>query len=153
MSQTIHLRGFFISCALDCVTEGATLTTLQQAAAAVTFLAASAAHAQADDFRAKQQRCAAIVKANMSATARHKPAVMKTVMGFLFEYSPSRDTCVEVVQYRIQKPGKPSHVQVLAYNAVTQQPMEGYKNIFLEDASDTQGILDAMNFLFDMYSH
>lgn len=101
----------------------------------------------------KQQRCAAIVKANMSATARNKPAVMKTVMGYLFEYSPSRDTCVEVVQYRVQKPGKLHQVQVIAYNAITQQPMEGYKNIFLEDASDTQAILDATNFLFDKYSH
>ena len=88
----------------------------------------------------------------MAATARDKPEVMKTVMGYLFEYSPSRDTCVEVIQYRVHDAGKPSQVQVGAYNAITQQPMEGYRHIFLEDAGDSKGIQDATNFLFDRYS-
>lgn len=129
------------------------MTNLHRAAVAVLFLAASTVHAQATDFMLKQQRCAAIVEANMSTTARDKPAVMKTVMGYLFEYSPSHDTCVEVIQYSVRKPGKSHQVQVIAYNAVTQQPMKGYKKVFLEDASDTQAILDATYFLFDKYSY
>ena len=78
---------------------------------------------------------------------------MKTVKGFFFEYSPIRDTCVEIVQYNIRKQGKPHQVQILAYNAVTQQLMEGYEHIFLEDANDLKAIEDATNFLFERYSH
>jgi len=86
------------------------------------------------------------------ATKKQKPAVSKTVAGYLFEYSPSLDTCVMVIQYRVVVDGK-NTIQVLAMNAVTMQPMEGYKNIFLGPAKDTQGVIDSVNFLFDKYSH
>ncbi len=112
------------------------MTILQRTALAAALLAAPMVHAKAVDTMAKQQQCSAIVKSNMSATARKNPAVLKTVKGYFFEYSPSRDTCVEILQYNIRKPGKPHRAQILAYNAVTQQLMEGYDHIFLEDAND-----------------
>ena len=71
----------------------------------------------------------------------------------MFEWSRSRKACVMVVQYRVQQKGKSSEVQVVAVNAVTMQPMEGYKNIFLLPADHTQKIMDATNFLFERYSH
>ncbi len=57
-----------------------------------------------------------------------------------------------VIQYRVVVDGK-NTIQVLAMNAITMQPMEGYKNIFLVPAKDTQGVIDSVNFLFDKYSH
>ncbi len=35
---------------------------------------------------------------------------------------------------------------------VTMQNMKGYAEIYLQDASDRQGILDAIDYLFDEYS-
>jgi hypothetical protein len=87
---------------------------------------------------AKQQRCAAIVKANMSATARNKPAVMKTVMGYLFEYSPSRDTCVEVVHYRVQESGKPHQVQVMPITPSRSSPWKATKTVAREGRQGTR---------------
>jgi hypothetical protein len=88
----------------------------------------------------------------MAATRKQKPAVSKTVAGYLFEYSRSLDTCVMVIQYRVVVDGK-NAIQVLAMNAITMQPMEGYKNSFLVPAKDTQGVIDSVYFLFDKYSH
>ncbi len=89
----------------------------------------------------------------MSFTARKRPAIFKTVKAYFFEYSPSRDSCIEIVQYKVHNLGQPHQVQILAYNAVTQQPMEGYEHIFLQNADDLKGIQDATNFLFELYSH
>jgi len=44
-------------------------------------------------------------------------------------------------------------IQIVATNAVTMQPMEAYKNIFLVPESDEKQIEDATNFLFEKYSH
>ena len=57
-----------------------------------------------------------------------------------------------VVQYRASGNGTPM-IQIVATNAVTMQPMEAYKNIFLVPESDEKQIEDATNFLFEKYSH
>ena len=101
----------------------------------------------------EQNQCSHIVKNNMKKTRTDRPDVYATVRDYMFEWSRSRKACVMVVQYRVQQKGKSPEVQIVAVNAVTMQPMEGYKNIFLLPADHTQKIMDATNFLFERYSH
>lgn len=93
--------------------------------------------------------CAKLTEANMKATREKSPEVAKTIESFLYEYSEKNHTCVAVMAYRIT--GK-DQVQILARNMVTNQPMKGYDEIYLEPSSNKQGILDAINYLFDEYS-
>lgn len=58
-----------------------------------------------------------------------------------------------VIQYRVRRSGKSPEIQVIATNAVTMQPMEGTKNVFLIPVTETKEIEDATNFLFEEYSH
>jgi len=44
-------------------------------------------------------------------------------------------------------------IQILATNAITMQPMEGYKNVFLVPKGGAKQIEDATNLLFEKYSH
>jgi hypothetical protein len=99
-----------------------------------------------------QERCARQVAKNMEATRRESPKVFATVVHYVFEWSKSRQACVMVVQYRASGNGTPM-IQIVATNAVTMQPMEAYKNIFLVPESDEKQIEDATNFLFEKYSH
>jgi hypothetical protein len=101
---------------------------------------------------ADQAACAKLVKANMETTKRESPDVYKTVAAYLFEYSPKSHSCVMIINYKAKgSDGKPA-IQVLAINAVTMQPMSGYKDIFLIPAGNKQEIMDATNFLFDKWS-
>jgi hypothetical protein len=117
-----------------------------------SFLFASLPVFAQDRVMADQARCAKLVKANMEATKRESPDVYKTVAAYLFEYSPKSHSCVMIVNYKAKgSDGKPA-IQVLAVNAVTMQPMSGYKDIFLIPEGNTQEIMDATNFLFDKWS-
>jgi hypothetical protein len=110
---------------------------------------ASFGHAQMQ----QQAECSRIVQKNMDATKRDKPEVFATVKTYMFEWSKKSDACVIVVQYRVPaKPPEPAKIQILAMNAVTMQMMEGYQNVYLLPASDTKGIMDATNFLFNRYA-
>jgi hypothetical protein len=116
----------------------------------LTFLLASTAFGQ-DSFTRNMAWCARKAEANIRATREQRPEVAKTVESYLYEYSPSHHTCVAVVAYRTNASGHPQ-VQISAVNMVTMQNMKGYAEIYLQDASDEQGILDAINYLFDEYS-
>jgi hypothetical protein len=96
--------------------------------------------------------CARQVTKNMEATRKESPKVFATVVHYVFEWSKSRQACVMVVQYRARKNGAPM-IQIVATNAVTMQPMEAYKNIFLVPEGNETEIEDATNFLFEKYSH
>jgi len=109
---------------------------------------ASAGHAQMQ----KQRECAAIVKADIEKTRTSSPAVYATIKSYTFEYSKSHDSCVIIMQYRVQDKGEPK-VQVLAINAVTMESMARYKDVFLIPAKDTKQIDDAADSLFEKYSH
>ncbi len=87
----------------------------------------------------------------MKATKERSPEVAKTIISYLYEYSPSHHTCVAVMEYKVQKDGKP-YAQILARNMVTSQPMKGLDEIFLEPMSNEQARIDHINFLFDKYS-
>lgn len=101
---------------------------------------------------ADQAECAKVVKANMKATEQKSPAVYKTIAAYLFEYSQEFHACVMVMNYKTKgRDGKPA-IQVIAVNAVTMQPMSGYKDIFLIPAGNEQEIMDATNFLFNKWS-
>ena len=108
----------------------------------------SVAHAQIS----KQAECRRIVASDMEATRTKSPKVYATIETYMFEWSKSHDVCVIVVQYKTRyKAGKPA-IQVLARNAVTGETMEGYDNVFLIPAEDSQRIMDATSFLFKRYS-
>jgi len=110
---------------------------------------ASVAHGQMQ----KQQQCDAVVKKDIELTKRDKPDVFATVKNYMFEYSKSRDTCVLIMQYRIPPEGNdPAKIQILAYNAVTMQLMEGYDHIYLIPATEMKEIMDATTKLFKYYS-
>lgn len=101
----------------------------------------------------KQQQCSEIVKKDMASTQRDKPEVWATVKTHMFEYSKSRDTCVVIIQYRIPpKAAEPVKIQILAYNAVTMQLMEGYDHIYLIPATQTKEIMEATTEIFKYYS-
>ena len=100
----------------------------------------------------KQQQCTALVKSNIEKTRTTEPNIFATIKTYMFEYSKNHDSCVMIMQYHVNEKGKPQQVQVIAINAVTMQPMEGYKNIFLIPESDKEQIMKATNFLFDRYS-
>jgi hypothetical protein len=101
----------------------------------------------------KQRECADQVKKDIEKTRDHSPSVYATIRTYMFAYSKTRDTCVIVIQYRVQdKQNNLPEVQVLAMNAVTMQPMAGYREIYLIPASDEKQIMDATNFLFEKYS-
>jgi hypothetical protein len=92
--------------------------------------------------------CAKLAEANMKATHEKSPEVEKTIESFLYEYSEKSHTCVAVLSYRV----KGDQVQILARNMVTNQPMKGYDEVYLEPLSNKQGIQDAINYLFAEYS-
>jgi hypothetical protein len=118
-------------------------------AAVVLLGLCSIAHGQMQ----KQQQCSDVVKKDMVATERDQPAVFATVKTHMFEYSKSRDTCILIIQYRIPpKANDPAKIQILAYNAVTMQLMEGYDHIYLIPASETKEIMDATTAMFKYYS-
>jgi hypothetical protein len=101
----------------------------------------------------KQQQCDAVVKKDMELTRRDKPDVFATVKDYMFEFSKSRDTCVVIIQYRIPPKGSdPAKIQILAYNAVTMQLMEGYDHVYLIPANETKEIMNATTELFEYYS-
>ncbi len=101
----------------------------------------------------KQQQCSDVVKKDMAETERDQPAVFATVKTHMFEYSKSRDTCVLIFQYRIPPKGNdPARIQILAYNAVTMQLMEGYDHIYLIPASEPKEVMDATTAMFKYYS-
>ncbi|MBI4455080.1 MAG: hypothetical protein HY644_04190 [Acidobacteria bacterium] len=101
---------------------------------------------------ADQARCARLVKANMKATQEQSPEVYKTIATYLYEYSTKSQSCVMIMNYKTKgNDGNPA-IQVLALNAVTMQPMSGYKDIFLIPEGNKQEIIDATNFLFDKWS-
>ncbi len=99
-----------------------------------------------------QSWCARKVAKDMEATQKERPAVFATIRKYFFEWSESRQACVTVIQYRTKEDGHPM-IQILAMNEVTQQPMEGYKSVFLLPEGDEKKIEDATNFLFEKYSH
>jgi hypothetical protein len=88
----------------------------------------------------------------MAKTKDLKPDVYVTIKDYTFEWSRSRQSCVMILQYKVHQTAKPPEVQVLAVNAVTMQPMEGYKNVFLIPANNLSEIMDAVNFLAERYS-
>jgi len=100
----------------------------------------------------KQRECAAVVKGNIEKTRTSSPAVYATIKSYTFEYSKSHDSCVIIMQYRVQDKDEPK-VQVLAINAVTMESMERHKDVFLIPAKDSKQIDDAADFLFEKYSH
>jgi hypothetical protein len=112
------------------------------------LLAPAALHAQ----MAEQENCSELVKKNMTKTKELKPDVYATIKDYTFEWSKSRQSCVMIIQYKVHQSGKPPQVQVTAINAVTVQPMEGYKNIFLIPAANLDEIMNAVNFLVERYS-
>jgi hypothetical protein len=114
-----------------------------------TFDVAPLAHAQ----MAEQSRCAHLVAKEIARTKQEAPEVFSTIAHYTFEWSPKYQSCVMVIQYRVRKSGKSAQIQVIATNAVTMQPMEGTKNIFLIPATETKEIEDAANFLLERYSH
>lgn len=101
----------------------------------------------------QQEQCSQVVKRNIERTKLEKPDVFATVAYYTFEWSRRHQSCVMVIQYRVRETGKPSEVQILAINAVTMQPMEGTKNIFLLPATEKKGIEDSTNFLIERWSH
>ena len=101
----------------------------------------------------KQRECGNQVVKTIATTRERKPAVFATIKSYMFEYSKSRDTCVVIMQYRVQQKGKPPEVQILALNAVTLQPMAGHRDVYLIPASDLKQIEDAADTLFEKYSH
>jgi hypothetical protein len=102
---------------------------------------------------AQQATCTRIVAKDIERTKTEKPEVFSTIQHYTFEWSPKHHSCVMVIEYRVHESGKSPEVQVLAVNAVTMQPMEGTKNVFLIPASETKEVENAANFLFDRYSH
>jgi hypothetical protein len=102
---------------------------------------------------AQQATCARIVAKDLERTKTEKPEVFSTIQHYTFEWSPKHQSCVMVIEYRVRESGKSPKVQVLAANAVTMQPMEGTKNVFLIPASETKEIEDAAKLLFDRYAH
>jgi hypothetical protein len=112
------------------------------------LLAPAALHAQ----MAEQENCSELVKKDMAKTKELKPDVYATIKDHTFEWSKSRQTCVMIMQYKVHQSGKPPRVQIIAINAVTVQPMEGYKNIFLIPAGNLDEIMEAVNFLVERYS-
>lgn len=112
------------------------------------LLTPAAVHAQI----AEQENCSELVKKDMAKTKELKPDVYATIKDSTFEWSKSRQACVMIMQYKVHQSGKPPQVQVIAINAVTVQPMEGYKNIFLIPAGNLDEIMDAVNFLVERYS-
>ena len=70
---------------------------------------------------------------------------------YLYEYSPRHHACVAVMEYKVQKDGKP-FAQILARNMITSQPMKGLDEIYLLPMDEKQERIDAINFLFGEYS-
>lgn len=104
-----------------------------------------------DSFIRNQEWCAKKAEANLKATKEQKPEVAATILSYLYEYSPRHHACVAVMEYKTQKDGKP-YAQILARNMVTNQPMKGFAEIYLEPMEEKQERMDAINFLFDEYS-
>jgi hypothetical protein len=104
-----------------------------------------------DSVTRSQEWCAKRADANMKATKERTPEVAKTIISYLYEYSPSHHACVAVMEYKTQKDGKP-YAQILARNMVTNQPMKGLAEVYREPMEHEQAIIDAINFLFDEYS-
>lgn len=102
---------------------------------------------------AQQAQCSRIVSKDIERTKLEDPKVFSTIAHYSFEWSKGRQSCVMIIEYRVDKKGRAPEIQVVATNAVTMQPMEGTKNIFLIPASEEKEIEDAANFLFERYSH
>src|ERR1019366_219020 len=83
-----------------------------------------------DSFTRSQEWCAKRPEANMKATKERTPEIAKTIISYLYEYSPSHHACVAVMEYKTQKDGKP-YAQILARNMVTNQPMKGLAEVTL----------------------
>jgi hypothetical protein len=115
------------------------------------FLLFSGAAIAQDSLTASQDWCAKKSEANMAATKRDRPEIAKTILSYLYEYSPKHHTCVAVMEYTSKKDGKP-YAQILARNMVTNQPMKGYAEIYLVPMESKQQRIDAINKLFDEYS-
>jgi hypothetical protein len=98
-----------------------------------------------------QEWCAKKAEANMQATRDHSPEIAKTILSYLYEYSPRHHTCVAVMEYKTTKDSKP-YVQILARNMVTNQPMKGYAEVYLVPTDEKQERIDTINRLFDEYS-
>jgi uncharacterized protein YpmS len=135
----------------ECIIAAMRKIGLMKTIVATTLLlvfSASSALSQ-DSQTAHMAWCAKLAEANMKATRDKSPEVARTIESYLFEYSERHHTCVAVMAYRVQQKDQ---VQILARNMVTLQPMKGLTEIFLKPASDKQGIIDAINFLFAEYS-
>jgi hypothetical protein len=104
-----------------------------------------------DSFVRNQAWCAKKAEANMKATRERLPDVAATILSYLYEYSPHHHACVAIIEYKVQKDGKP-YAQILARNMITLQPMKGFAEIYLEPMEDSQARIDAINSLFDEYS-
>jgi hypothetical protein len=105
-----------------------------------------------DSFTRSQAWCAEKAEANMKATREHSPEVAKTILSFLYEYSPRHHTCVAVMEYKTTEKDGKHYVQILARNMVTNQPMKGLAEIYLIPMEEKQERIDAINRLFDEYS-
>jgi hypothetical protein len=114
-----------------------------------TLLLSSPALEQ-DAMTRSQDWCAKKAEANIRATREHSPEIAKTIVSYLYEYSPHHHACVAVMEYKTTKDGKP-YAQILARNMVTTQPMKGYAEIYLVPMENTQERIDTINRLFDEY--
>jgi hypothetical protein len=92
------------------------------------------------------------VKADILRTQIEAPDVYATIRDYTFEWSRKSDACVMIIQYWVDRPRRPRRVQVLAVNAVTMQPMERHRSVYLIPAQDEQQIEDAADALFQKYS-
>ena len=104
-----------------------------------------------DSFVQNQAWCAKKAEANLKATKEKAPEIAKTIISYLYEYSPRHHACVAVMEYKVQKDGKP-FAQILARNMITSQPMKGLDEIYLLPMDEKQERIDAINFLFGEYS-
>lgn len=104
-----------------------------------------------DSITRSQDWCAKKAEANIQATRERSPEIAKTILSYLYEYSPRHHTCVAVMEYKTNKDGKP-YAQILARNMVTNQPMKGYAEVYLVPMREKQERIDAINRLFDEYS-
>lgn len=104
-----------------------------------------------DSITRSQDWCAKKVEANIQATREHSPEIAKTILSYLYEYSPRHHTCVAVMEYKTKLDGK-TYAQILARNMVTTQPMKGYAEIYLVPIENRQERIDTINRLFDEYS-
>lgn len=106
-------------------------------------------HAQDTD----QARCSHLVERNLSTTQKESPDIYATIGNHFSEWSPSHSACVMIIEYKVKPIAAAPYlrVQILAVNAVTMEPMEAYRNVFLLPADKSAAIEKAVDFLFDRY--